>query len=93
MVEDRARVSGQVLDVERHGLGARRQRPLQHLVEQLFLVAEVDVDQPLVHTRGLGDPVHPGSGDAVGGEFGEGGVEQPGLGCAGVPCHVRHPSK
>lgn len=93
VVEDRACVSGQVVDVERYRLGPCRHRPSQNLVEQLLLVAEVGVDQPLVRRRGLGDPIHPGAGDAVGGEFGERGVKQPGLGGGGVAWHAGHPTK
>ena len=47
------------------------------------LAAEVVVDHRLVHAGAVGDAVHAGAAEAVGGEFGACGLEDEGLRIAG----------
>ncbi|MNV66095.1 hypothetical protein D3C71_1588310 [compost metagenome] len=53
---------------------------LQHGLEQLFLVFEVVVDQPLVQARALGNAVHAGAAQAMLGKLVPRGTEDGALG-------------
>ena len=61
---------------------------MEHGVEQVFLVAEVGVDQRLVGRGGGCDAVDPGPGDAPLGELGRRGFQQPSPGVSSVPRHA-----
>ena len=80
VVEHRARVAGQIGGVERHRVVERDDDAADDLIEDLFLIAEVDVEQTLVGARALRDPIDPRSGEAVLGELIGGGLEQQLLG-------------
>ena len=63
----------------------RRDIGLEGVVEQLFLVAEVRVDELLVGFGSSRDPVDTCPGQSVLGELGGGSVEDALLRCGGVP--------
>jgi hypothetical protein len=65
-----------------------REDPEECGVEQLLLALEVHVDRALVRLGRRGDPVDPGTGQPVGGELLDGGLEDPGAGGFGVAGHV-----
>jgi hypothetical protein len=88
VVEQPPGIAGQVGGVEGHELVEPRDVTGEDGLEQLVLVPEVRVDQRLVAAGGGGHAVDPGAGDAVLGELGGGGVEQPQSGGVRVPGHV-----
>jgi low temperature requirement protein LtrA len=83
------RVAGDVVHVHGDGLGDALHGLLQDEGEQSLLVAEVGVDELLVRGGGAGDAVDAGSGDAVLGELGGGGVEDSSAGGLGISGHTR----
>jgi hypothetical protein len=80
VVEEPARVAGEVVRRHRHGLPELADDDVQGRPEERFLVAEVDVDRALVRLGGRGDAVDARSREPVGGELVDGGEEDAGPG-------------
>ena len=68
-VEQHSGIAGKIVGIEGNGLVDIAKVSLEHRLEQLFLAAEIVVDQAFVRGRRPGDTVDPRAGDAVGSEF------------------------
>jgi acyl-CoA synthetase (AMP-forming)/AMP-acid ligase II len=83
-VETGGRERSEVPVLQRYGLHQRLDMPGEHGAEELILVPEVHVQEPLVGSGALGDPVDAGPGEPVFGELLAGRGEQQFLGRLGV---------
>ena len=89
VVEQRARVAGQVGGVERHRGDQRLRAVRDGGLEQGLLVTVVVVDRALVRARLEGDPVHPAARQAVRGELSDRRLQQVLTGRRAVPGHAQ----